>query len=303
MKSSRGSRKGKGKGKAQATPESIEAAGAANRRHFLQILGAGTVGAAGLDAAFIAQAFGMSSTMQALSHAEAIEVVGTAASRSLHPEQVPQLESALNAIGLQRVNALASVYKSTGASGKTITIIPFHPTSKTAEMVGALSISDGSAPSSVSVKLSGTKVVSFTTHDVLMGKVVEKTITPGQLTSQGITPFVERNLPREHVVTDVSVNDSASLAESTFRKMLASEQKNGQYSAEQVQGFLTNLPSIRLLAQLQYTRHKGLTMSPGNACCSCCSCCWGCCSCTSAVSSSYLSDRYRSRSARRALNA
>lgn len=301
MKSSNGNGKGNGKKRSRPNPEPTDPANEASRRRFLQVLGAGTAGAAGLDGALIAQAFGAQSTIQTLNADEAKTVLRTVASKSLHPEHIPQLEAALQSVGLHRVNSLASVYRVVGgvSAGKTISIIPFHPANRSEQIVGSLSISDGSAPSSVSVKLDGTKVVSYTTHDVLMGKLVQRTITPEELSSKGVESFVERDLPREKVVTGVSIDDSASFAERTFRKLLAGEQRQGFYSAEQVQGFLTNLPSIQLLARLQYTRHKGLTMSPGNACCSCCSCCWGCCSCTSAVSSSYLSERYRSRSERR----
>jgi hypothetical protein len=280
-----------------------------SRKRFLQILGAGTIGAGTLDIAFISQAFGASSMVEELPHSETQAHLQVAASKSLHPEMVPQLEAALSKLGLHRVDSIARVYKFTSAAGVTkhITIIPFHPEGKApgklAEIVGSIGLSEGSSPSSVSVKLEGTKIVSFTTHDVLFGKLVQKTITPEELRSAGTGAFVEKSLPREHVTPDVSVMQSEGLSESTLRTLLADEEKAGQYTPAQVQGFLTNLPSIRLMAQLQYTRHKGLTMSPGNACCSCCSCCWGCCSCTSAVSSSYLSERYRSRSSARRLSA
>ena len=296
MKSS-GKRGGKGKGKAVPQPPAHD--GGDSRKRFLQVLGAGTVGASSIDAAFISQAFGASSTVEELPRSAVPEYLNVAASKSLHPEMVPQLEAALNKAGLQRVDSIARVYQITSPAGvqKKITVIPFHPTERTAGTVGSIGISEGSSPSSVSVKLDGTRVVSFTTYDVLFGKLVERTFTPKQLQG-GAGALVERNLPRERVVPDISVAQSASVAEQTFRTLLAEEQKTGEYTAAQVQGFLTNLPSIRLMAQLQYARHKGLTMSPGNACCSCCSCCWGCCSCTSAVSSSYLSDRYRSRAGR-----
>ena len=297
--------KRRGNSPASTGSDAIEAQGGESRKRFLQMLGAGTAGAAAIDAAFISKAFGASAMVEQMSAMEAASHLKVATSLSLHPEMVPQLESALGAVGLHRVDSIARVYRVTGATGvaKTITIIPFHPAERSAETVGSLGLSEGSSPSGVSVKLDGTRVVSFTTHDVLFGKLVTKTITPEQLTGRGITPFVETTLPREHIVTDVSVEQSAGLAETTFRSLLAAEEKSGEYTPAQVAGFLTNLPSIRLMAELQYTRHKGLTMSPGNACCSCCSCCWGCCSCTSAVSSSYLSERYRSRSATRRIQA
>jgi len=298
--------KRRGKAKGQIDPQSsVVEGGEESRKRFLQMIGVGALGAATIDGAFISQAFGASSMVEELPRAEVEAHLKVAASKSLHPEMVPQLEAALGKAGLHRVDSIARVYELTSAAGvkKRIAILPFHPEGKApgklASIVGSIGISEGSSPSAVTVRLEGTKVVSFTTHDVLFGKLVEKTITPQELQRAGTAPFVEKNLPREHVTPDISVEQSTGLAESTLRKLLADEEKEGQYTPAQVQGFLTNLPSIRLMAQLQYARHKGLTMSPGNACCCCSSCCWGCCSCTSATASSYLSERYRSRSARR----
>ena len=267
---------------------------ATDRKQFLRVAGAATVGAAALDSMLISKAFGSVRMVQQLPASRTASVLKAAPSMSLHPEHLPVLEGALNKIGLQRVESLATVYK---VANQNLTVLPFHPSSKSAQMVGALSLSDGSVMSAVSVKLNGTKVVSYTTHDVINGKLVEKTISASSLGSSGITPYVEK-MKRYPVTPGISVETSADISEQTFRKLLADEQSKGQYSAEQVRGFLTNVPTVRLMAQLQYARHKGLKMSKVNACCSTCSCCWGCCSCTSAASSSYLSDKYRSRSRR-----
>jgi hypothetical protein len=267
-----------------------------DRKQFLGTIGAATVGAAGLDGLFISKAFGAVLAVQEVPKGQISGILSTAPSKALHPEHFSTINSALNSLGLTRADDVARVYK---VATKTLTILPYHPSSKTDHSVGAVAISEGSPMSAVSVKLNGTKVVSYTTHDVFNGKLVEKTIAATALSSQGVTPFVEKRFKRYPVTPDVSVETSADISEQTFRKLLADEQSKGMYSAEQVRGFLTNVPTIRLMAQLQYARHKGLKMSKVNACCSTCSCCWGCCSCTSAASSSYLSEKYRSRSASR----
>ena len=277
-----------------------------DRRQFLHVLGAATVGAAGIDAAFISSAFGAQSVVTEIPRAQVKPMLNTAIAKSLHPEQYPMIEQSLAAVGLtNRVDDIARSYQIVGAvtgKVKTLTIIPYHPVDRKSQIVGGIGVSTGSPSSGVSVKLDGTKVVSYTTHDVFFGKLVTRTFSPDQL-ANGIAPLVEQKFPREAVTPDITVETSADLSVTTFRALLADEQAKGIYSPAQVRGFLTNTPSMRLMAQLQYARHRGLTMSPGNACCSCCSCCWGCCSCTSAASSSYLSEKYRSRAANRRIGA
>jgi hypothetical protein len=268
------------------------------RKQFLSTVGAATVGAAGLDSLLISKAFGAVMAVQEVPKSQVSGIVSSAPSKSLHPEHFSPINSSLNSLGLTRADSAATVYK---VGGKTLTVLPYHPASKSDLSVGAIGLSDGSVMSAVSVKLDGTKVVSYTTHDVFNGKLVTKTISAGSLNAGSVSSMVEKT-KRYPVTPDVSVETSADISEQTFRKLLADEQSSGMYSAEQVRGFLTNVPTIRLMAQLQYARHKGLKMSKVNACCSTCSCCWGCCSCTSAASSSYLSEKYRSRSASRRIS-
>ena len=283
---------------------SRSAAGGKSRKDFLHILGAAGAGAAGLDAAVITKAFGAQAIAREIPRSQITAPLQTAVAKSEHPELFPMINRSLAGLGLHPAEDVARVYEVTNvATGapKTITIVPYHPKDRSQNITGSVGISEGQPASGVSVKLDGTAVASITTHDVLFGKLVVRTFSPEQLTG-GIRPLVERNLPRDQSVTpSISVEDAASLGDRTFRSLLAGERAQGVYSPEQVRGFLADAPMVRLIAQLQYARHRGLTMSPGNACCCCSCCCWGCCSCSSAVSSRYLSEKYRSKSAARYL--
>jgi hypothetical protein len=281
--------------------------GGNNRKEFLQTLGAATVGAAGLDAAVITKAFGATAVARELPRAQITAPLQTAIAKSEHPELFPMINRSLARLGLHPAEDVARVYEVTNvATGapKTLTIVPYHPANRSQNIVGGVGISEGQPASAVSVQLNGTTVQSITTHDVLFGKLVVRTFTPAQLASGGVERFVERNLPRDRSVTpSITVQDAAGLGVRTFRSLLAAEQAQGVYSPAQVRGFLGNTQTVGLIAQLQYARHRGLTMSPGNACCCCSCCCWGCCSCSSAVSTRYVSEKYRSKAAARYLRA
>ena len=167
-----------GKGRAKKQRAQSAQADGDSRAHFLEVLGAGTVGAAALDAMLVSKAFGADSIVQELPPAATLAYASLSAANSPHPEMIPHLESALNNVGLTRDDARTKVYQIAGSSGKqrTVTVVPFHSTNKSLENVGSLAISDNGQPSSVSVKISGTTIVSFTTHDIINGALVERTL-------------------------------------------------------------------------------------------------------------------------------
>jgi hypothetical protein len=272
-----------------------------DRRRLLQAMGAAAVAGGTMDAAFISSAFGAVRAVTEMTRAQIPNMVQSAITASNHPEHFALIETSLASVGLtQRVENSVRAYQAATRDGKskTVTIIPYHPTDKTSHIVGSVGIGAGSPPSGVSVELDGTKIKTITTHDVLFGKVVTKTLTPADLQSKGPASFVERDLPRStDVVNDITVDTASDLSQQSFKTFLAEEQAAGLYTAAQVRGFLLNAPTMRLMAQMQYARHRGLTMSHASACCSCCTTCWGCCSCSCAVTSSYLSQKYQSRAA------
>jgi hypothetical protein len=284
------SKNGKGKNKKSSTSKTTDK----GRRKFLQALGGAAVtGAAGLEDAFLSAAFAATPAVNALPAQEA-----RAAAQKVFDatRNASTLDEALGKKGLKRADEYARVFRPVSKKlgrAKQIVIVPYHPADKSAKVVGSIGISEGEPASAVSIELDGTKVVRFTTHDTFGGKLVEREFNPAEVTAKNIGKLVETDLPRENLEPDLPVSVSAGASAVAFRDLLAEEQKAKVYTPAQARGFLTNTPTVRLIAQLQYARLKGLTMSPGNSCCCCCSCCWGSCSSCSAVSSpKYLGGKF-----------
>lgn len=192
--------------------------------------------------------------------------------------------------GIDRARAFTA-FSHTLANTKTITVVPFSSSDKNSPHVGGLGLSDGQPANGVVVELDGTKVVSFTTLDFMEGKYSEKTFQVADLVSKGTDAHVEE-LARGAVAPHLTVDASTSIATGAFRVLVSDEHSLAVHSAAEVADFMHQLPIVGMIAELQYSRLRGLAASPDVSCCSCCCCCWGCCSSCSAVSSAYVNSSY-----------
>ncbi len=207
---------------------------------------------------------------------------------------VPEITEGLAKRGLVRSISRARAYTAfshTLASTKTVTVVPFNSGDKKSPHVGGLGLSDGQPANGVVVELDGTRIVRFTTLDFIDGKYSEKDFEVSDLVAKGYEAHVEereRGVVEPHLPIDASVN----IATNAFRVLVSDDHSLAVHTAGQVGEFMHQLPIVSMIAELQYSRLRGLAASPDVSCCSCCCCCWGCCSSCSAVSSAYVNPSY-----------
>lgn len=192
--------------------------------------------------------------------------------------------------GTDRARAFTA-FSHTLANTKTITVVPFSHADKNSTQVGGMGLSDGQPANGVVVELDGTKVVRFTTLDFIEGKYSEKDFEVADLVSQGPEAHVE-DVERGAVAPHLTVDASTSIATSAFRVLVSDEHSMAVHTPAEVADFMHQLPVVSMIAELQYSRLRGLAASPDTSCCSCCCCCWGSCSSCSAVSSAYVNSAY-----------
>jgi hypothetical protein len=222
-------------------------------------------------------------------HAELVARRAVAESRG-----APEIMKGLAERGLVRSFDRAKAFTAfshTLANTKTVAIVPFSSPDKKSPLVGGLGMSDGQPANGVVVELDGTSVVRFTTLDFLEGEYSEKTFEVADLVAQGPEAHVEER-ERGAVEPHLTVDASAHIATHAFRVLVTDDHSRAVHTAGQVGEFMHQLPIVSMIAELQYSRLRGLAASPDVSCCSCCCCCWGCCSSCSAVSSAYVNPFY-----------
>lgn len=177
---------------------------------------------------------------------------------------------------------------------KAVVVVPYNSSDEKSDVVGGIGLSEGEPTSGVIVHLENQRVREFVTLDLIGGKLVQNKHSTKELIATPARKFADANLEREAGERHLTVDQSAGVAGDAFRMLIHDEYSRSKYTDSDVRRMVNDAPLVTAIAEMQYMRLEGLTLSPGTSCCSCCCCCWGSCSSCSAASSKYLSEeQYR----------
>jgi len=245
-----------------------------------------------IEERFIASAFSNVPAIHALKREEAQVCARKLLGDSKGSVEIDQAMRKLGLVGMvSRARAYAPFSKTRGCP-KNVAIIPYSSTDKESTLVGGLGLSDGEPASGVVVELRGSKIENFITFDFIGGELVQQRIGAKELIAEGPRHFVDKKYKRGNEPRNLTIDDSATMANDAFRVLLFDEHSSMIHTASDLRDLAFNAPLVGAIAETQYLRLEGITFSPDVSCCSCCCCCWGSCSSCSATATKYVNQFY-----------